>query len=85
MASLIERETIINFNAAEKTFNIWSCDPSWIKKIKKLPEAREHQNGWEADVSKTWLKISKPKLMTEAQKAARAKNLKKANSRKKKG
>lgn len=85
MASLVERETIINFNAAENTFNIWSCDPVWIKKIQKLPNSREHQNGWEADVLKTWLKISKPKVMTEAQKAARAKNLRKAISKKKKG
>lgn len=85
MAALIERETIINFNAAEKTFNIWSCDPSWEKKIQKLPGAHAHQNGWEADVPKTWLKIAKPKGMTEAQKTARAKNLKKAISRKKKG
>lgn len=85
MASLIERETIIDFNAAEKTFNIWSCDPVWEKKIQKLPNARAHQNGWEADVPKTWLKISKPRKVSEAQKAAASVRMKKLNAKKKKG
>lgn len=85
MASLIERETIINFNAAEKTANIWSCDPSWIKKIKKLPEAREHQNGWEADIPKAWLKISKPRTTSTLQKKRASEHAKKLNAKRKKG
>lgn len=85
MASLIERETIIDFNASERTFNIWSCDPVWIKKIQKLPDARAHQNGWEADVPKTWLKISKPRTLTQEQKVQARERMKKLNKKKKKG
>ena len=85
MASLVERETIINFNAAEKTLNIWSCDPSWIKKIQKLPDSRPHQNGWEADVPKSWLKLSKPRTVSKEQKEASRERMKKLNAKRKKG
>ena len=83
MASMIERETIINFNAAEKEASVWSCDPTWINKIKKLPEARENQNGWEAIVPKSWIKITKPREISAKQKAALAKNLALARKTKK--
>ena len=89
MPALIERETIINFNALDKEVNIWSCDPSWISKIKKYPGAREcHQGGWEADIPKSWLKIAKPiarKPMSEEQRAKARKALAKARAAKKKG
>lgn len=86
MPALVERETIISFNAAEKTVNIWSCDPSWINKIKKLPEAREcYQGGWEADFPKSWLKITKPRVLSEKAKQAARTNLKKARAKQKKG
>lgn len=88
MASMLERETIINWNAAEKTANIWSCDPSWITKIKKLPGAHEHQNGWEADIPKGWVKIAKPsvrKPMTAEHREKALKALAKARANKKKG
>lgn len=83
MASMIERETIINFNAAEKEANIWSCDPTWINKIKKLPGAIENQNGWEATVPKSWIKVSKPRELSAERKAALAKNLALARKTKK--
>ena len=89
MASMAERETIISFNAADSLINIWSCDPSWMSKIKKLPGAHEsHQYGWEVDVPKAWLKINKPperKPMSVGQKKKAAQILAKARASKKKG
>jgi hypothetical protein len=86
MPAMVERETIINFNALDKTANLWSCDPSWISKIKKLPGAREcYQGGWEVDVPKAWIKIGKPRTVSAKARAAASKNMKKLNASKKKG
>lgn len=71
--SLYERETIINYNDADGTANIFTASPNVKKKLEKLGEVRASSGGWEVDVPKSWIKISKPKKVSEAQKnAARA-------------
>lgn len=56
--SKAEQETIINFSAADKTANIYTTDPTWIKKLEKLG-ATKLGDGVEIDVPKSWIKVSK--------------------------
>ena len=55
--SKVEQETIITFNASEPTANIFSQDPSWIKKLSKLPDAIVDAHSVEVNIPKSWIKI----------------------------
>lgn len=53
----VEKETIISFNSSTEPANIFSADPAWVQKIKKLPGARKCGDGMEVDIPKSWIKI----------------------------
>jgi hypothetical protein len=55
--SKAEQETIITFNASEPTANIFSQDPSWMKKLSKLPDATVDARSVEVNIPKSWIKI----------------------------
>lgn len=76
--SRFEQETIITFNAADDTANIYSCDPVWVRKIQKIKGSRKYSIGMEVDVPKKWIKITKPRELSPEQKAKIAKRLKTA-------
>ena len=78
-----EQETIINFSAADTTANIYSADPAWISKIKKLGKCRELGVGVETDVPKAWIRIQKPPRMSPEAKQAAAERLRAINKKKK--
>lgn len=73
--SQAERETIIVFNAGDKTAVISSLDPVWQRKIEKLPGAKKIGTYVEAEVPKTWVKVSPPKKVSETQRAAARRNI----------
>lgn len=52
-----EQETIITFNSADKTANIFSCDPTWVNKIKKFDGWTKTTGGYEVDVPKSAVKL----------------------------
>ena len=51
-----DQETIITLNASEKTANVWSNDPTMMRKLEDLGG---ENNGYsvELDVPKGWIKI----------------------------
>ena len=51
-----EMETIISFGSLDKTANVWSNDPVWMKKLEKLG-AKVTEDYAEIDVPKGWIKI----------------------------
>lgn len=73
--SLLERETIINFNDAESTANIFTASEVQMKKMKDLGTWTKTNGGWEIDVPKAWVKIKPPKAVSEAQRAASRRNV----------
>lgn len=79
-----EQETIIVFNAADKTANVSSLDPVWQRKIKKLKGYKQVGDYFEVDVPKTWIKIQQPRNLspeTKAKLSARAKTLSKTRKK----
>lgn len=67
-----ERETIINFNEAEETANVYTYNQKLIHKLEAIdrPECVLKRKGdmWaEYDVPKTWVKITPPRVYTEEQ------------------
>ena len=88
LLSKCEQETIINFNAEDKTANIYAATPTMIRKMNKLLEQRPNEVKLvrEDDISRTfevpvkWVKIRPPKQLTDEQKQAMAERLKKLNS-----
>ena len=55
--SKVEQETIITFNASEPTANIYSQDPSVIKKLAKFDGAIVDAHSVDVNVPKSWVKI----------------------------
>ena len=80
--SRLEQETIITFNAAEKTANIYSSDPVWIRKIKNMKGSRKYSIGYEVDVPKSYIKVSPPRQYSEETKKKMAERLRKARQNK---
>lgn len=78
--SRYEMETVITFNAEEKTANIYSTDPVWIRKIKELGGERD-SIGWVIDVPKSWIKIRRPLKLSEAEKERRRELLRKTRQK----
>ena len=82
--SRLEQETVITFNAAEKTASVYSTDPVMIRKIKNMKGSRKYSIGYEIDVPKGWIKITQPRQYSDATKAKMRENLRKARKAQKK-
>lgn len=87
-----ERETIINFNEAEKTASVYTYNRKLQNKLNKLvgvnPDISVHRQDEESItyiVPKKWIKVSPPRQVnyTDEQKAVMAERL--AAARNKKG
>lgn len=72
-----ERETIIVFNDADKTANIYSTAQTWITKIKKFDGWRESGPGVEVDVPKSWIKVNRSRNLSSEERERRAVNMRK--------
>ena len=94
MLTRYEQETIINFNAEEKTASIYTATPAMLRKMNKLLEQRpsEVKLVCENEVSKIfevpvkWVKVSPPRkvnLTYEQKQAAIERGKKLQNYRKK--
>lgn len=55
--SKVEQETIITFNASDPVANIYSQDPSWVKKLAKFDGAIVDSHSVDVNVPKSWVKI----------------------------
>lgn len=76
--SLCEQETIINFNEAESTASVYTHNKTLIRKLDKLTQERPgdcHREKTSHDgkavgfiIPKSWVKVSPPRRLTEAQK-----------------
>lgn len=83
--SLIEQETIFNFNEGEKTAGIYTFNRSLLKKLEALAEKypeevkleRTSWGGLAADyiIPKSWIKINPPPKISEEQREARRANM----------
>ncbi len=90
--SLIEQETIFNFNEGEKTAGIYTFNRSLLKKLEALAEKypedvkleRTSWGGLAADyiIPKSWIKINPPRAMSEAEKEMRRNLIQQINDRK---
>jgi len=72
----IERETIINFNEAERTASVYTCNEALKRQLLELCQSRPEQVRQTADnrrggltfvLPKKWLKVSPPRKPTPAQ------------------
>lgn len=76
-----EQETVITFNAAEDTANIYSSDPVWARKIQKMKGSRKYSVGYEVDVPKKWIKVTPTRKLSEKQLAVARANMRKINAK----
>lgn len=83
----LEQETIINFNEAEATANIYTHNGGLIRKLDALADQRPEEakrgrsfpdGGREFTVPKRWVKVNASRILTEEQKADIAARFKKA-------
>lgn len=87
--SRYEQETIIAFNEEEKTAGVYTHNKALIRKLEQLAHDRPDEcflekvshDGQAMDyvIPKSWLKITPPRQLSEAQLAARKEALKKAH------
>lgn len=87
-----EKETIINFNEAEATANIYTHNGGLIRKLDALADQRPEEakrgrsfpdGGREFTVPKRWVKVNAGPILTDEQRRAmaeRAKNLRRSIS-----
>lgn len=82
-----EKETIINFNEAEATANIYTHNGGLIRKLDALADQRPEDakrgrsfpdGGREFTIPKRWVKVNASRILTEEQKADIAARFKKA-------
>ena len=82
-----EKETIINFNEAEATANIYTHNGGLIRKLDALADQSPEEakrgrsfpdGGREFTVPKRWVKVNASRILTEEQKADIAARFKKA-------
>ena len=82
-----EKETIINFNEAEATANIYTHNGALIRQLDALADQRPGEakrgrsfpdGGREFTVPKRWVKVNASRILTEEQKADIAARFKKA-------
>lgn len=81
--SKLEKETVITFNEAEATANVYSTSDVWIRKIKKIKGYRKFSIGYEVDVPKNWIKVSPPRKVSEKTREAARRNMAKLQSMRK--
>lgn len=89
--SLIEQETVIVYNQAEKTAQVFTYNPTLQRKLaeyeKDNPEVRLIRKGSgykEYEVPKKWIKVAPPRKVSESQKKAAAERMTKMQAAKKK-
>lgn len=92
--SFYEQESIISFNEAEKTANVYTHNKALLRKLEKLAQDRPEEcrivklshSGRAADyiIPKAWVKITPSRIASEAQKAACRKAAEKAISARRK-
>lgn len=77
--SSIERETIINYNQEEKEANVFTYNPTLIRRLDELCEKskeisliRKGDGFAEYNFPKKWVKIKMPRQLTEEQHQKRA-------------
>lgn len=83
-------ETIINFNAEEKTANCFTLDKTmkrrWEKLIEERPEEvnviQRSDDLLEIEVPKKWVKVKPPRKVSDEQKAAASERLRAAREKK---
>ena len=78
--SLYEQETIINYNEAEKTAEIYTHNKALRRKLERLAQERPEDcrlekgshDGQAVDytIPKAWISVKPPRVASEAQKAA---------------
>lgn len=82
-----ERETIITYNEAEPTANVYTMNGALIRKLDGLARSRPDaarrvktypDGAQEYEVPKKWVKISPPRVYSEEQKKVMAERLRKA-------
>lgn len=88
--SRYEMETVINFNEAETTADIYTHNRALRQKLEtwalnrptecRLVRTSHNGKAVEYIVPKAWLRIKPPRTMSDAQKAALAKAREKANT-----
>ena len=83
-----ERETIVNFNEADRDANIYTYNGPFTRKLAQLAEqfpedvklVRADQHGGVTyTIPKKWIKIRAPRVLSEAEQAHCREALKKAN------
>ena len=76
--SNVERETIVTYNQAERTANIYTHNPALIAQLLELCQSHPEQvrqtaaNDWGGltfELPKKWLKVSPPRVLSPAQRA----------------
>ena len=74
----VERETVVTFNEAERTANIYTHNAAWKARLLELCHAYPEQvrqtaaNDWGGltfELPKKWLKVSPPRVLSPAQRA----------------
>ena len=74
----IEKETIINFNEAERTASVYTHNEAWKRQLLELCQSHPEQvrqtaaNDWGGltfELPKKWLKVSPPRVLSPAQRA----------------
>ena len=74
----IERETVINFNEAEQSACVYTCNPALKTQLLELCRTYPEQvrqtaaSGWGGltfELPKKWLRVVPPRVLTPAQRA----------------
>ena len=74
----IEKETIINFNEAERTASVYTHNEALKRQLSELCRSYPEQvrqiaaNGWGGltfELPKKWLRVTPPRVLTPAQRA----------------
>ena len=87
--SRYEQETIINFNEADSTASVYTHNKALLRKLDKLAQDRPgdchrekaSHDGKAVDfiISKSWVRITPSRQLSDAEKAQRREAVKKAN------
>ncbi len=76
--SMIERETVVNFNEAERTASVYTHNAALKNQLLELCRTHPDQvrqtaaNGWGGltfELPKKWLRVTPPRILTSAQRA----------------
>jgi hypothetical protein len=74
-----ERETVIRRSAADETWTVWTCDPVQVRALERLGvPLRRQGEAVQAEVPRRWVRIRRPRRVSEEQRAAAAERLTRA-------